>query len=72
MGNHTPLFLVSGAPGAGKTALVSPLVQLSHGLVVLEMDALLEDRCLLGIPIAGSEAAPIWPAYNRFWLRLRV
>ena len=70
MGNRVPLFLLSGAPGAGKTVLASHLVKLARSLVVLEMDALLEDGCLLGIPIASPEAAPIWPAYNRLWLRL--
>jgi hypothetical protein len=36
---------------------------------VIDMDEILEDGALLGVPIATSDAAPIWPAYNRLWDR---
>jgi hypothetical protein len=70
MGKRAPLFLVSGAPGTGKTALIPHLAEHAEGLVVLDMDDLLEDGRHLGIPIATPSAATVWPAYNRLWLRL--
>lgn len=66
----TPLYLLTGAPGAGKTTLLPELVRLGQGIVVMDQDELLEDRALLGVPIAVPEAAPIWPAYNRMWDRI--
>jgi hypothetical protein len=66
------LFVVTGAPGAGKSTVVPELVRLSPGnLVVMDMDELLDDDGrLLGISIASPTAAPIWPAYNALWLRI--
>jgi hypothetical protein len=66
------LFVVTGAPGAGKTTVVPELVRLNPGgLVVMDMDELLDDHGrLLGIDIASPTAAPIWPAYNALWLRI--
>jgi len=64
-----PLFVLAGAPGAGKTTLLPHLIEQSDGLVVIDMDEILEDGALLGVPIATSEADPIWPAYNRLWHR---
>lgn len=64
-----PLFVLAGAPGAGKTTLLPHLIEQAEGLVVIDMDEILEDGALLGVPIATSEAAPIWPAYNRLWDR---
>lgn len=64
------LFLVSGAPGSGKTTIVPELAAQADGVAILDMDDLLEDGHHLGIPIATPDAAPIWPAYNRLWLRL--
>jgi hypothetical protein len=66
------LFVVTGAPGAGKSTVVPELVRLSPGnLVVMDMDELLDDNGrLLGIDIASPTAAPIWPAYNALWLRI--
>ncbi|MFG1624008.1 AAA family ATPase [Kribbella sp. NPDC049227] len=68
----TRLFVVTGAPGAGKTTVVPELVRLSPGnMVVMDMDELLDDHGrLLGINIASPTAAPIWPAYNALWLRI--
>ncbi|MFK4083049.1 AAA family ATPase [Kribbella sp. NPDC020789] len=68
----TRLFVVTGAPGAGKSTVVPELVRLSPGnLVVMDMDELLDDEGrLLGMSIASPTAAPIWPAYNALWLRI--
>lgn len=66
----TPLYVVAGAPGAGKTTLLPYLVRLSHGIVTMDTDELLEDGALLGVPIADPAAAPIWPTYNRMWDRI--
>jgi len=65
-----PLFVVAGAPGAGKTTVRPHLVRLAHGPVVMEMDEILEDGTLLGVPIADPAAAPVWPAYDRLWSRI--
>jgi ABC-type cobalamin/Fe3+-siderophores transport system ATPase subunit len=64
-----PLFVLAGAPGSGKTTLLPHLIEQSDGIVVIDMDEILEEGALLGVPIATSEAAPIWPAYNRLWDR---
>ncbi|MBB6551054.1 AAA family ATPase [Nonomuraea rubra] len=65
-----PLFLLAGAPGSGKTTLLPHLLRAADGLVVMDMDELLEDGTLLGVPIAEPEAAPVWPAYDRLWGRV--
>jgi hypothetical protein len=64
------LFLVSGAPGSGKTTLISHLVRISAHIAVMDMDELLEDGRILGMPIAIPEAAPAWSEYNRLWVRI--
>jgi len=66
------LFVVTGAPGSGKSTVVPELVRLNQGnLVVMDMDELLDDDGrLLGIDIASATATPIWPAYNAVWLRI--
>jgi broad-specificity NMP kinase len=62
------LTVLLGAPGAGKTTLLAHL----HGgdLLVADMDEILEDGLLLGIPVASDEAVDQWPAYNRIWVRI--
>ncbi|MEU5154434.1 hypothetical protein [Glycomyces sp. NPDC021274] len=65
-----PLYAVSGAPGAGKTSVQAELLAAGNGLVVMDIDELLEDSALLGVPIAVPEAAPVWPAYDRMWRRI--
>ncbi|MFB4268635.1 AAA family ATPase [Nonomuraea sp. GTA35] len=67
---YAPLYLLAGAPGAGKTTLLPHLLQAADGLVVMDMDELLEEGALIGVPIAEPEAAPIWPAYDRMWRRI--
>ncbi|MEV4566362.1 AAA family ATPase [Nonomuraea sp. NPDC049419] len=64
------LHLLAGAPGAGKTTLLPHLLRAADGLVVMDMDELLEDGALLGVRIAAPEAAPVWPAYDRLWGRV--
>jgi hypothetical protein len=68
----TRLFVVTGAPGAGKSTVVPELLRLHSGqLVVMDMDELLDhEGRVLGIAIADKSAAPIWPAYNALWLRI--
>jgi hypothetical protein len=65
-----PLFVLAGAPGVGKTTLAPRLIHKAAGPVVVDMDELLENGALLGVPIAHPEAAPNWPAYNRMWRRI--
>jgi hypothetical protein len=63
------LYVVAGAPGAGKTATVGPLRQVLGGVVVLDMDEFLEPAGVL----AGAdlhEAAEHWPAYGELCQRL--
>ncbi|MEU7746940.1 AAA family ATPase [Nonomuraea sp. NPDC049158] len=69
-GGLAPLYLLTGAPGAGKTTLLPYLLRAAGGLVVMDMDELLEDGALLGVPIAEPQAAPVWPAYDRMWTRI--
>jgi broad-specificity NMP kinase len=68
------LFVVTGAPGAGKSTVVPELLRLRRStskLVVMDMDELLDSKGqLLGIDIAHSSAAANWPAYNALWLRI--
>ncbi|MFI7154414.1 hypothetical protein ACIBO2_56685 [Nonomuraea sp. NPDC050022] len=48
-----PLYLLTGAPGAGKPTLLPHLIEAADGLIVMEMDELLEqDGTLLGVRIA--------------------
>jgi dephospho-CoA kinase len=71
-GGVTRLFVVTGAPGSGKSTVVPELVRLNPGgLVVMDMDELLDDEGrVLGIEIATPAAAPTWPAYNALWKRI--
>jgi hypothetical protein len=65
-----PMYAISGAPGAGKSTVVPHLLTAAAGEVVMDIDELLEDGRLLGVPIATPEAAPVWPAYRRMWQRI--
>lgn len=67
-----PLFLISGAPGAGKTAVAGHVRAHAAGLVVAEMDDLLDGASIAGLEtlIASPEAAAAWPGYNRLWARI--
>ena len=68
----TRLYVVTGAPGAGKSTVIPELLRLQSGnLVVMDMDELLDhEGKVLGIDIADSAAAANWPAYNALWLRI--
>jgi len=57
-----------GVRSAGKTTLVAPLVEAATGHVVLDMDEVLEDGCVMGMRIAFDDAGDAWPAYNRHWV----
>lgn len=59
-----------GAPGAGKSTLHPHLVRTAAPTVVIDLDELLEDGQLLGVPIAGPAGEPAWPAYDRMWERI--
>jgi broad-specificity NMP kinase len=63
------LTVLLGAPGAGKTTLLSHLHGRA-GLLVADMDEILENGQLLGLPIASPDGAVHWPAYNRLWVRI--
>lgn len=62
------LIVLTGAPGAGKTRIVDPLLVLMPGSVVIDIDEILDDSGhLLGVPIATPDGEPHWPAYGRLW-----
>ncbi|KAB8166281.1 hypothetical protein FH609_023225 [Streptomyces sp. 3MP-14] len=63
------LHLVSGAPGSGKSTLLGQLP--NDRFAAVDFDELLEpDGSLLGLDIASPSAEPLWPAYNRLWVRI--
>lgn len=63
------LCIVTGAPGAGKTALLDELK--GYPFAAVEFDELPEpDGSLLGIGITSPSAEPVWPAYNRLWAKI--
>lgn len=65
------IHFLTGVVGAGKSTLVHPLVAAMPGVVVLDMDELLDARGeVLGVPIAVEEGAPNWPAYNALWVQI--
>lgn len=64
------LMCASGGFGSGKSTLLPYLVETLPGVVVADMDELLEDGHLLGVLIADDSAEPVWPAYRRMWMRI--
>ena len=62
------LFLVGGAPGSGKSTLVPMLAAADAGIVVFDMDDLLQGGRMLGVKVAYSDAASVWPEYNKLWM----
>ncbi|MFB7470118.1 hypothetical protein [Kitasatospora sp. NPDC056184] len=63
------LHLITGAPGAGKSTLLRHLD--AYPFAVADFDELPEpDGRLLGIGITSPSAGPVWPAYNRLWVRI--
>jgi hypothetical protein len=63
------LWLVTGAPGAGKSAIAEALLALPSAALVCDIDWLIGPvSALVGQPI--EEARQLWPAYNRLWLAI--
>jgi hypothetical protein len=63
------LFVVVGAPGSGKTAVVPALRESLPGVVVLDLDEFLDPASeLAGVDL--RYAADLWPAYGQMCLRL--
>ncbi len=67
--SHGALVQIAAPPGTGKTTVLPEMVALSRGEVIVDIDEILTDGSLLGIPIATAEAALIWPAYDQLWLQ---
>ncbi len=68
-----PLFMVTGAPGSGKTSVLPHLVAAGAArFVVADMDEILTDGDLLGVEIAGPAGELSWPAYNRLWTQITM
>lgn len=66
-----PLFMVTGAPGSGKTSVLPYLIAAGVGrFVVADMDEILTGGELLGVTIAGSGGELSWPAYNQLWAQI--
>jgi hypothetical protein len=74
------LFFVTGAPGAGKSAIVQALVAAGHppaaygapaGVLVFDADWLLEPAsALAGQDLTRAEASALWPQYGQVWMRI--
>ncbi|MER7701363.1 AAA family ATPase [Kitasatospora sp. NPDC097605] len=63
------LHIITGAPGAGKSTLLRHLGAYPFGCA--DFDELPEpDGRLLGVDITSPPASPVWPAYNRLWVRI--
>lgn len=63
------LAIVTGAPGAGKSAVVTALLQAPGEVLYCDADWLLAPASLL----AGTsvwETSETWPAYRTLWLRI--
>lgn len=58
--------VVTGAPGAGKSATVNELLKLESDLVVFDLDWLHESAGELARTPIYSDAST-WPAYNKLW-----
>lgn len=63
------LHVITGAPGAGKSTLLRHLGEYPFGIA--DFDELPEpDGRLLGVEIVSPSASPVWPAYNRLWVKI--
>lgn len=63
------LHVVTGAPGAGKSTLLRHLR--TYPFSTVDFDELPDnDGSLLGIDITSPSASPVWPAYNRLWVKI--
>lgn len=67
----SPVLVLTGAPGAGKTTIAAALATMLPAFSVIDMDTLLEPAgALAGVDLRRPEAAPLWPAYNDLALRI--
>ena len=65
------LWMLTGAPGAGKTALRDTLRDLVAEVVVVDMDDFIDQASVLaGVDLHDERARPKWPAYNALCLAL--
>jgi hypothetical protein len=65
------LIRIAAPPGTGKSTVLPYLVEFARGrAVVADIDEILENGALLGVPIADPAAAHSWPAYDRLWARI--
>jgi broad-specificity NMP kinase len=63
------VLFVTGAPGAGKSAVARALLDLGIDALVFDADRLLESTSeLVGRDM--REAADLWPAYDRLWVAI--
>lgn len=63
------LAIITGAPGAGKSATVAALLQRGRSYLIFDADWLLSDLgTLVGRDIATDAA--LWPRYRRLWLTI--
>ena len=63
------LFVLTGAPGSGKTTALAALRQRLAGVVVVDMDAFLDAASMLARADLRYAAAH-WPAYNELGRQL--
>lgn len=67
--NNNSLFIVTGAPGSGKSTALEAFLALNSGYLAFDMDWLLAAASTL----AGKDirfAASRWKAYNQLWLEV--
>lgn len=63
----SPLSIVTGAPGAGKSSVVQVLLDRQTGFLVFDADRLLDAASSLsGQQVA--ETSRLWPPYRNLWL----
>jgi hypothetical protein len=66
---RAPLVFVTGAPGAGKSAVAEALLGYSLEALIFDLDWLTASvSALVGQPIVA--ARHLWPHYNRLWLAI--
>src|SRR4051812_34725985 len=65
----TRVLFVTGAPGAGKSAVAQALLDLDTDALVFDADWLLRPASdLVGRPMAA--ASDLWPTYRRLWVAI--